>query len=125
MREEKSKLGNRVDWRSKHAACSKTGGLPSWMGNSSFSKLTELKIGGFIQCEQNNLPGLSKLPALRNLKINDVGVKMVGRELCCGNIGNDAVGRSRGEAFPKLERLKKRTNPRLQDTKETALFKKE
>ncbi|KAL5984718.1 hypothetical protein ACLOJK_041340, partial [Asimina triloba] len=80
--------------------------LPSWMEESSLSKLTRLEIhGSVIQREQNNLPGLGQLPALKHLKIANVGLKKVGRELYYGNLSNDVVGGGGREAFAKLEEL--------------------
>ncbi|KAL5999424.1 hypothetical protein ACLOJK_037709 [Asimina triloba] len=80
--------------------------LPSWMEDSSFSKLTRLEIrGSVIQCEQNNLAGLGQLPALKHLQIANVGLKKVGRELYYGNLSNDVVGGGGREAFAKLEEL--------------------
>ncbi|KAL5999470.1 hypothetical protein ACLOJK_037755 [Asimina triloba] len=80
--------------------------LPSWMEDSSFSKLTRLEIrGSVIQREQNNLPGLGQLPALKRLEIVNVGLKKVGRELYYGNLSNDVVGGGGREAFAKLEEL--------------------
>ncbi|KAL5979933.1 hypothetical protein ACLOJK_039045 [Asimina triloba] len=80
--------------------------LPSWMKDSSLSKLTKLEIRGFvIQCEQNNLPGLGQLPALKHLQIANVDLKKVGRELYYGNLSNDVVGGGVREAFAKLEIL--------------------
>ncbi|KAL5999547.1 hypothetical protein ACLOJK_037832, partial [Asimina triloba] len=80
--------------------------LPSWMEDSSLSKLTRLEIrGSVIQREQNNLAGLGQLPALKHLKIANVGLKKVGRELYYGNLSNDVVGGGRREAFEKLEEL--------------------
>ncbi|KAL5984738.1 hypothetical protein ACLOJK_041360 [Asimina triloba] len=76
------------------------------MEDLSLSKLTKLEIRGFvIQCEQNNLPGLGQLPALKHLQIENVGLKKVGRELYYGNLSNDVVGGGRREAFAKLEEL--------------------
>ncbi|KAL5999557.1 hypothetical protein ACLOJK_037842 [Asimina triloba] len=80
--------------------------LPSWMEDSSLSKLTRLEIrGSVIQREQNNLAGLGQLPALKHLQIANVGLKKVGRELYYGNLSNDVVGGGRREAFAKLEEL--------------------
>ncbi|KAL5999559.1 hypothetical protein ACLOJK_037844 [Asimina triloba] len=79
--------------------------LPSWLEDLSFSKLTSLEIRGFvIQREQNNLPGLGQLPALKHLQIVNVGLKKVGAKLYYGNLSNDVVGGVR-EAFAKLEIL--------------------
>ncbi|KAL5999553.1 hypothetical protein ACLOJK_037838 [Asimina triloba] len=76
------------------------------MEDSSFSKLTRLEIrGSVIQREQNNLPGLGQLPALKRLQIENVGLKKVGRELYYGNLSNDVVGGGGREAFAKLEEL--------------------
>ncbi|KAL5993705.1 hypothetical protein ACLOJK_040958, partial [Asimina triloba] len=80
--------------------------LPSWMADLSLSKLTRLEIrGSVIQREQNNLPGLGQLPALKHLQIENVGLKKVGRELYYGNLSNDVVGGGGREAFAKLEEL--------------------
>ncbi|KAL5984733.1 hypothetical protein ACLOJK_041355 [Asimina triloba] len=80
--------------------------LPSWMEDSSLSKLTSLEIRGSVsRLEQNNLPGLGQLPALKHLQIENVGLKKVGRELYYGNLSNDVVGGGGREAFAKLEKL--------------------
>ncbi|KAL6001746.1 hypothetical protein ACLOJK_041938, partial [Asimina triloba] len=80
--------------------------LPSWMEDSSLSKLTRLEIrGSVIQREQNNLAGLGQLPALKHLKIANVGLKKVGHESYYGNLSNDVVGGGGREAFAKLEKL--------------------
>ncbi|KAL5984740.1 hypothetical protein ACLOJK_041362 [Asimina triloba] len=80
--------------------------LPSWLENSSLSKLTSLEIRGSVsRLEQINLPGLGQLPALKHLQIENVGLKKVGRELYYGNLSNDVVGGGGREAFAKLEKL--------------------
>ncbi|KAL5979939.1 hypothetical protein ACLOJK_039051, partial [Asimina triloba] len=80
--------------------------LPSWMEDSSLSKLTRLEIrGSVIQREQNNLAGLGQLPALKHLKIANASLKKVGPELYYGNLSNDVVGGGGREAFAKLKKL--------------------
>ncbi|KAL5979585.1 hypothetical protein ACLOJK_019491, partial [Asimina triloba] len=89
--------------------------LPSWMEDLSLSKLTKLEIRFVIQCEQNNLPGLGQLPALKYLQIANVGLKKVGRELYYGNLSNDVVGGGGREAFAKLEGLVLREMSELEE----------
>ncbi|KAL5996925.1 hypothetical protein ACLOJK_007850 [Asimina triloba] len=83
--------------------------LPSWLEDASLSKLTKLEIRRFVHDSEqnNNMSGLGKLPLLKYLNIEHVGVREVGYEFYYGkNSSNDSIeGRRRGVAFPKLEQL--------------------
>ncbi|CAL9771507.1 unnamed protein product [Musa acuminata subsp. burmannicoides] len=68
----------------------------TWLGDSSFSKLVNIKIVGCLKC--NLLPPLGQLPSLRVLSIYDFpGLQRIGREFC--GVGSATKG------FPSLETL--------------------
>uniref|UniRef100_J3N8I0 NB-ARC domain-containing protein n=1 Tax=Oryza brachyantha TaxID=4533 RepID=J3N8I0_ORYBR len=56
------------------------GNYPSWLGNASFSKLTELKLQA---CQSQHLPTLGELPSLKSLGIQQMErVQHIGHEFC-------------------------------------------
>ncbi|CAN6381289.1 unnamed protein product [Urochloa humidicola] len=68
---------------------------PSWLGSTSFSKLTELSLHN---CQSHHCPTLGELPSLRTLKICRIEqVEHIGREFCSLN--------PRVKGFPSLARL--------------------
>ncbi|CAL4993330.1 unnamed protein product [Urochloa decumbens] len=68
---------------------------PSWLGSTSFSKLTELLLHN---CRSQHCPTLGELPSLKTLKICGIEqVEHIGREFCSLNLGV--------KGFPSLSRL--------------------
>uniref|UniRef100_A0A1D1YNH1 Putative disease resistance RPP13-like protein 1 n=1 Tax=Anthurium amnicola TaxID=1678845 RepID=A0A1D1YNH1_9ARAE len=67
--------------------------FPDWVGDSSFSKLTHVRLE---DCKCATLPPLGQLPFLKFLSIDGMPVQLVGTEFC---------GRGNANAFPKLETL--------------------
>ncbi|KAL7616324.1 hypothetical protein Lser_V15G03602 [Lactuca serriola] len=72
--------------------------FPSWVGDPSFDRLTELKLCG---CRSTHLPTLGHLPSLKKLVVEGMKeVKTVGFEFVA------PTNVFRGIAFPSLEVLK-------------------
>ncbi|KAF9599199.1 hypothetical protein IFM89_035658 [Coptis chinensis] len=69
--------------------------FPTWLGDSTFSKLADINIYYCKNC--NLLPLLGRLPSLKSLRLGEMhALKKVDHQFCGG-------GRSKG--FPKLEIL--------------------
>ncbi|KAL6890327.1 hypothetical protein ACP4OV_009090 [Aristida adscensionis] len=68
---------------------------PSWLGGTSFSKLTSIE---FLWCESRHLPALGALPSLKYLKVAHMGcMEHLGREFCSHPAGY--------KGFPSLREL--------------------
>lgn len=71
---------------------------PRWLGNASFSYLTEIVISGRGWVRQQRVPTLGELPFLKSLKIRSIcSVEHIGREFCSLVPGN--------KGFPSLTSL--------------------